>query len=263
MPGKGTAHVSGLHDDEIKDDPLAEAVVMNYSDPHPGLADVPPANWAASGRRSKPSALFNADGAKVEQRWAPARMAPVCPTSSSCPRGVKFDNNAHPAVQLWRLRGLAAGARYYASWGAGWAGARGGAMVIANIPWRRRVRAKWHRAAILKNKQKSYDDFIAVAEQLIRTNSPRPAASASWVAPTAACWWAPPWFSVLTCSMPWSAVPLLDMKRFHLLLAGASWMAEYGNPDKTEDWASLSKISPYHNVFRTSATPRLLPDQHP
>jgi prolyl oligopeptidase len=44
------------------------------------------------------------------------------------------------------------------------------------------------------------------------------------------------------------AVPLLDMKRFHTLLAGASWMAEYGNPD-TDDWENfLYKYSPYHNI---------------
>ena len=45
-------------------------------------------------------------------------------------------------------------------------------------------------------------------------------------------------------STPWSPVPLLDMKRFHKLLAGASWMAEYGNPDKPEDWAVISRYSP-------------------
>jgi prolyl oligopeptidase len=44
------------------------------------------------------------------------------------------------------------------------------------------------------------------------------------------------------------AVPLLDMKRFNSLLAGASWMAEYGNPD-TSDWDEfLYKYSPYHNI---------------
>jgi prolyl oligopeptidase len=42
------------------------------------------------------------------------------------------------------------------------------------------------------------------------------------------------------------AVPLLDMKRYHTLLAGASWMAEYGNPD-TEDWKYLKSYSPYHS----------------
>jgi len=43
-------------------------------------------------------------------------------------------------------------------------------------------------------------------------------------------------------------VPLLDMRRYHLLLAGASWMAEYGDPDNPDDWAFLGAYSPYQNV---------------
>ena len=52
-----------------------------------------------------------------------------------------------------------------------------------------------------------------------------------------------------------SKVPLTDMQRFHKLLAGASWMSEYGDPDNAEDWAALSKYSPLHNVKRGAAYP--------
>jgi prolyl oligopeptidase len=45
-----------------------------------------------------------------------------------------------------------------------------------------------------------------------------------------------------------ASVPLLDMRRFHRLLAGASWMGEYGDPDEPADWAYLERFSPYHNV---------------
>jgi prolyl oligopeptidase len=45
-----------------------------------------------------------------------------------------------------------------------------------------------------------------------------------------------------------ATVPLFDMKRYHKLLAGASWMAEYGNPDAPGDWEFISKYSPYQNV---------------
>ena len=51
-------------------------------------------------------------------------------------------------------------------------------------------------------------------------------------------------------------VPLLDMRRFHKLLAGASWMDEYGNPDKPEDWSYLQKYSPYQNVRKDAHYPR-------
>jgi prolyl oligopeptidase len=130
-------------------------------------------------------------------------------------------------------------------------------MVIANIRGGGEFGPKWHESAILKNKQKSYDDFIAVAEQLIKDKltSPRHlgimGGSNGGLLVGATMVQRPDLFNAVVCQ-----VPLLDMKRFHLLLAGASWMAEYGNPDKAEDWASLSKISPYHNVFKDKRYPR-------
>jgi prolyl oligopeptidase len=55
-----------------------------------------------------------------------------------------------------------------------------------------------------------------------------------------------------------SAVPLLDMRRYHLLHAGASWMAEYGDPDDESDWAFLREFSPYHNVAPDRRYPPVL-----
>src|SRR5258706_383484 len=60
----------------------------------------------------------------------------------------------------------------------------------------------------------------------------------------------PELFGALVCS-----VPLLDMRRFHLLLAGASWGAEDGDPDNPDDWGFLSKYSPYQNVLRARRDP--------
>lgn len=59
-------------------------------------------------------------------------------------------------------------------------------------------------------------------------------------------------FGAIVCQ-----VPLLDMKRFNLLLAGASWMGEYGNPE-TDDWEFLQRYSPYHNVDAGTAYPPIL-----
>ena len=55
-----------------------------------------------------------------------------------------------------------------------------------------------------------------------------------------------------------STVPLLDMKRYHKMLAGASWMGEYGNPDEPKDWEFISKYSPYQNVRKEAKYPRIL-----
>jgi len=63
----------------------------------------------------------------------------------------------------------------------------------------------------------------------------------------------PELFEAVVCQ-----VPLLDMKRYHTLLAGASWMGEYGDPDKPDEWAWLQKYSPYHNVRADVDYPRVL-----
>ena len=61
----------------------------------------------------------------------------------------------------------------------------------------------------------------------------------------------PDLFEAVVCQ-----VPLLDMRRYNKLLAGASWMDEYGNPDKPEDWAYIQTWSPYHLLKKGSPTPR-------
>jgi len=63
----------------------------------------------------------------------------------------------------------------------------------------------------------------------------------------------PELFNAVVCQ-----APLLDMKRYHKLLAGASWMAEYGNPDKAADWAAMARYSPYQNVKPGIKLPRVL-----
>jgi prolyl oligopeptidase len=63
----------------------------------------------------------------------------------------------------------------------------------------------------------------------------------------------PDLFGAVVCQ-----VPLLDMRRFNKLLAGASWMGEYGDPDKPQEWAFIRGFSPYHNVDPARAYPPLL-----
>ena len=76
--------------------------------------------------------------------------------------------------------------------------------------------------------------------------------------PGRARWWARPSRSAPSSSAPWCAtVPLLDMKRYHKLLAGASWMGEYGDPDVPGDWEFISKYSPYQNVAKAAKYPRV------
>jgi len=132
-------------------------------------------------------------------------------------------------------------------------------LVIANIRGGGEYGPSWHQAAIKSKKQTSYDDFIAVAEDLVarRITSPQQlgiaGGSNGGLLVGAVMVQRPDLFGAVVCQ-----VPLLDMKRYHKLLAGASWMAEYGDPEKPEDWAFISKFSPYQNVQRDRRQPPVL-----
>jgi prolyl oligopeptidase len=147
--------------------------------------------------------------------------------------------------------------RYSGAVGASWL-ARGGTYVVANIRGGGEFGPRWHAAALKENRQRAFDDFIAVAEDLIarKISSPRhlgiSGGSNGGLLVGAVMTQRPELFRAVVC-----AVPLLDMKRYHKLLAGASWVAEYGNPDKPEEWAYISKYSPYQNLKPNTAYPRV------
>jgi prolyl oligopeptidase PreP (S9A serine peptidase family) len=136
---------------------------------------------------------------------------------------------------------------------------RGGVYVVANIRGGGEFGPAWHRAALKENRQRAYDDFIAVAEDLIARKITSPqrlgimGGSNGGLLVGAALTQRPDLFNAVVIQ-----VPLLDMQRYHRLLAGASWMAEYGDPDKPEEWAYISKYSPYHNVKAGVQYPRVL-----
>jgi prolyl oligopeptidase len=135
----------------------------------------------------------------------------------------------------------------------------GGVYVLANIRGGGEFGPRWHRAALRENRQRAFEDFIAVSEDLIS----RQVTSSQYLGIRggsnggllmgAMFTQRPDLFAAVVC-----AVPLLDMQRYHTLLAGASWMAEYGDPDNPEDWAFIKKYSPYHNVFPDQTYPTIL-----
>jgi len=125
---------------------------------------------------------------------------------------------------------------------------RGGVYVVANIRGGGEYGPAWHSAALRENKVKSYEDFDAIAEDLIRRKITSPkhlgieGRSNGGLLVGAAMTRRPDLYGAVICG-----VPLLDMKRYHKLLAGASWMAEYGDPD-TDDWKFMKQYSPYQNL---------------
>jgi prolyl oligopeptidase len=125
----------------------------------------------------------------------------------------------------------------------------GGSYVLANLRGGGEYGPAWHMAGILENRQRVYDDYYAVAEDLIArgyTSSERlgiVGASNSGLLVGVAYTQRPDLYEAVLCG-----VPLLDMKRYHKLLAGASWMAEYGDPDDPEMWEVIKTYSPYQNL---------------
>ena len=131
--------------------------------------------------------------------------------------------------------------------------------MLANIRGGGEFGPRWHRAALREHRQRAFDDFIAVAEHLIAkkiTSSQQlgiRGGSNGGLLMGAMFTQRPDLFGAVVC-----AVPLLDMQRYHKLLAGASWVAEYGNPDDPKEWEYISKYSPYQNVKAGVKMPRVL-----
>ncbi len=134
--------------------------------------------------------------------------------------------------------------------------AAGGSYVLANIRGGGEYGPRWHQAGLFKNRQNVYDDFHAVAEDLIErkiTSAEKlgiVGASNSGLLMGVAFTQRPDLYSAVLCG-----VPLLDMRRYHLLLAGASWMGEYGNPDDPDMWEIIRTYSPYHNLHKDREYP--------
>lgn len=125
---------------------------------------------------------------------------------------------------------------------------KGGVYVLANIRGGGEFGPAWHQAGLKGKRQVIYDDFIAVAEDLIDAKITSPDHLGIMGGSNGGLL-----MGVMLTQRPdlWNAVvvqvPLLDMLRYHKLLAGASWVDEYGNPDISEERAFLETISPYNN----------------
>jgi prolyl oligopeptidase len=142
--------------------------------------------------------------------------------------------------------------------GAAWL-EKGGVFVVANIRGGGEFGPRWHQSALKANRHKAYEDFIAVAEDLLRrkvTTTPHlgiQGGSNGGLLMGNMLVRRPDLFGAIVCQ-----VPLLDMRRFSHLLAGASWMDEYGNPDLQEEWTFIQTFSPYHIVEKSAKYPRVL-----
>jgi prolyl oligopeptidase len=136
---------------------------------------------------------------------------------------------------------------------------RGGTYVLANIRGGGEYGPGWHTQAMREGRHLVDEDFAAVAEDLVRRGITTVEQLGAMGGSNGGLLMGimltkyPELFGALVCS-----VPLLDMRRFHLLLAGASWVAEYGDPDDPDDWEFISKYSPYQNISPERRYPPVL-----
>lgn len=206
--------------------------------------------------RSAP-AWFDTDGLVVEQRQVTSADGTRVPYFLVRREDLPFDGST--PVWLYAYGGfqISMNPSYSGIRGRLWL-ERGGAFALANIRGGGEFGPAWHQAGLKTRRQRIYDDLIAVAEDLITTGVTSPARLAvdgrsnGGLLAGVMYTQRPDLFAAVI-----SGVPLLDMLRYHRLLAGASWMGEYGDPDDAEEGAFLRRISPYHNVRRQGPYPEI------
>ena len=201
--------------------------------------------------------FFSVRGLRAEQREAVSADGARIPYFQVAREDIALDGRNPTLLQGYGGFEVAYTAAYAVSAGAAWLEA-GGALAVANLRGGGEFGPRWHQAALRENRQRAYDDFIAVAEDLIARGVTAPkrlgisGGSNGGLLVGNVLVQRPEIFGAVVC-----AVPLLDMRRYHKLLAGASWMAEYGDPDRPEDWAFPEGYSPYHLVRAGTAYPRV------
>ena len=193
-------------------------------------------------------AWFDADDMVAEQFFATSSDGTKVPYFVVRAKNIALDSKNPTLLYGYGGFEISLNPSYSATRGRLWL-ERGGVYVLANIRGGGEYGPNWHQAGLKTNRQRIYDDFIAVAEDLIANKITAPkhlgieGGSNGGLLMGVMMTQRPDLFSAVVC-----AVPLLDMMRYHTLLAGASWVGEYGDPDDPVEGAFLRSISPYHNI---------------
>ncbi|MBV8604893.1 MAG: S9 family peptidase [Pelomonas sp.] len=231
----------------------------------------PPSLWrvpAGAGRPQKlksEAATFDAARFEVTQYWTVSADGTRVPYFVVGPKAMKFDA-ANP-VWMFAYGGFeeALTPSYsgsyedlHGAYGKLWL-ERGGVFVLANIRGGGEFGPAWHTAALGADHVKAFEDFEAVAADLAtrRISAPRhigiEGRSNGGLLVSSTMLRHPELYGAVVCGNP-----LIDMQRYNKLLAGASWQGEYGDPDKPEDWAFISRYSPYQRVAPHMSLPPVM-----
>jgi len=252
-PAFGSVGIQGIDPDESDDYFMTETDFLTPSSLLLGTAGQP----GAEKIKSLP-AFFNADGLEIQQFEARSKDGTRVPYFQVGRKGLKLDGGNITLLTGYGGFEIPELPAYNPARGAAWL-ERGGVFVLANIRGGGEFGPQWHEAARKQNRQRAYDDFIAVAEDLIARGVTAPrrlgieGRSNGGLLMGVMLTQRPDLFGAIHCGSP-----LLDMRRYNKLLAGASWMDEYGDPGKPEDWAYIQKYSPYQNVRADRSYPPIL-----
>lgn len=203
-------------------------------------------------------AFFDASPFETLQKFATSKDGTKVPYFMVRRKDVKFDGSNPTLLYGYGGFQISLTPSYSGALGKTWL-EKGGVYVVANIRGGGEFGPRWHQSALKENRQRAYDDFAAVAEDLIAskiTSAQHLGAmggSNGGLLAGVALTQRPELFNAVV-----SQVPLLDMQRFNKLLAGASWMGEYGNPDVPAEWAYIQRYSPYQNVKAEVKYPNVL-----
>ena len=241
-PAFGTVSVSAV-DDEENDDYFL--VVTDYVTPTTLMMGT--IGEAPEALKQLP-AFFDAEGLEITQNFATSKDGTRVPYFMVAKKGLEKDGDNPTLLYGYGGFEISLTPGYSATVGRAWT-SQGGVYVVANIRGGGEFGPRWHQAGLKANRLRVYEDFAAVAEDLIARGITKPerlgiqgGSNGGLLVGNMAVLY-PQLFGAVVCQ-----VPLLDMRRYHLLLAGASWMAEYGNPDDPAQWEFIRTYSPYHNL---------------
>jgi prolyl oligopeptidase len=208
------------------------------------LADVQRGPQSIETLKAMPS-FFDASKDEIEQHFAVSKDGTKVPYFLVRPKQLKLDGSTPTLLYAYGGFEVSMTPSYSGGMGRAWLD-QGGVYVLANIRGGGEYGPRWHQAALKQNRHKAYEDMAAVAQDLVarkitsaRHLGVQGGSNGGLMAGNMLMQY-PQLFGAVVVQ-----VPLLDMKRYSHLLAGASWMAEYGNPD-TDDWKYIQTFSPYH-----------------
>ncbi len=256
VPPVATANVAAIDEIDSDDYFLTTATPLEPTTLSMGTA--------AAGGGKEPDQLkksptyFDATGLSVSQHEAVSKDGTRIPYFQIAPENIPADGSTPTLLYGYGGFEIPLVPGYDPLTGTAWL-EKGRAYVIANIRGGGEFGPAWHQAALKANRPRAYEDFIAVAEDLVARKVTSPerlgvkGGSNGGLLVGNMYAMRPDLFGAVVCQ-----VPLLDMRRFNKLLAGASWMGEYGNPDVPEEWSFMEVFSPYHTIRADAAYPPLL-----